>query len=353
MSKYRRQRIAFWSDQTLGIVIGVASIFAASRIGFQKAVGFARVQEMRRTRDLIRTIDDELAVNEDALRRALASWETEEFRHLHVVSRNFEKARGRTEYFFIDPAATEAVQAFYGQPLRRVIEQLRKTGGGPASRFFAIDLGAQLEKLEVARPLLAKEIARIVGELADAGYHEPIAVKEVAAVTTTTVTPEEQEILARRSSDGWTTGPQPYKGELPEVIHPAHAGALPLARGPLYVGWEAPSRSDAKWARAIVTFHAKVPAAHEHKLKVGIHDDAMRRFLSGEGAVATFAHAWTGSSGELVIPSRPDAWRWVSVSVEDEQGVRTPVEPVCGRAGRDEPRKHWWKPDEKALVLPR
>ena len=77
MSRHGRQRFAFWSDQLVGILIGVVSIFAASRIGFAKAVNFARVQEVRLTRDLVRTLDHELAVNEGSLRRGLAAWDSE------------------------------------------------------------------------------------------------------------------------------------------------------------------------------------------------------------------------------------------------------------------------------------
>ncbi len=353
MSKYRRARVAFWSDQLVGILIGVVSIFAASRIGFAKAVNFARIQEVRRTRDLVRTLDHELAVNEVALRKALAAWDSEDFGFLHLTTRANDKAKQRNEYFLVDPATALAVQSVYAPHMKRTLENVRKQGTGPAARYHALDLTVQLERIEAARPLLEKEIARLEEALEAAGLHDRSERKPAAAPPAGEPSAEEKALLALPASEGWKRGPVPYAGAVEEDLTALKLGVAPLGCGPAYISWSANLPPGKKPVRVILTFWDKAPPPYEHRMRAGVVDEAIRKFLGGEGGSFTLSREWTEMQGEVVDPNRPIGWRWVTIVVEDDAGGRRALEPLCGKAGRDEPRKHWWKPGEKALVLPK
>src|SRR5262249_21309329 len=53
MTGKNRARLAFWLSQGVSWIIAVASIFYASRIGFETAIQYQRYEELRKTRDLL------------------------------------------------------------------------------------------------------------------------------------------------------------------------------------------------------------------------------------------------------------------------------------------------------------
>ncbi len=355
MTQKARERCAFWVDILLGCAITFASIVVASRIGFREAVHFARFEETRRARDLLKAVEREMAGNERALRLALEDWDADAFRNVHVVTSAFERACESEEFFLLDAESTGAVTEAYAPSLLLAIAEIRKEGGGRLSHAYARQLAFHLDQFEDARPLLAGAVARLdeeLGEVERMDLWRSVVWRDEPAARST---PFEDTVAALPATRGWTRDPPTaYNGPLEDFLVSQHLAVVSLPRGPVALTFSAGDDDSGTPVTLHLCFAQRAPFLRAVR-PGGLDDVRLRRLLEGDSGPGGFVLSipYASLTGQVVDPNRPVGWRYVYALLEDAKGARHPVEHLrTWKLGDDPARRFLLDPADDALVLP-
>ncbi len=362
MVKRTKERIAFWLEQVVLIGVTVASIFYASRIGYEQATRFSAWRELQQTQLILLSARQELTLNRDALYSALQDWDSQAFTDLFVSTQAFNRVRDSDQYFHLASDTIERLSQAYAPSLQQVLESMQKQVGGPASRLYARILRHHLERMERAIPALDHELATQREKLE--AYEISLSDSWVEWRSTnlemnrTTPTSTTVSIKLSSSPDWSALRPHAYTGDLP-VMNWTQASTVPRTSGPLIWSYSV-SRSElggADAAKIILVLSREAP------LDMGetAAGDKLSELFSGriEGVDAiVLSHPLAPSDsrrieGEIVDPNPQFDWRWAYLLIEDSDGNRYPVSYLDGwRLGQGKAWQYWREPSENALTLP-
>lgn len=355
MTYKARERTAFWVGMAIATAITFFSIWMASRIGYREAVRFTRYEEIRKSRNLLRSMERELATNEEGLRRGVEDWDREEFRRVRVMTRSLERARESDEYFRLNQETLGTIAEAYGPSLDQTLDRIDKDRTEDNVRLFARNLWFHLEKMERARDLLNRDLIRLGEELKSGGVEDLFQTIPCPPDLIPELTKEEAAVCERSASPGWVAGPSsPYAGPVganQDLSFSRHLAVSVLPRGPIVLAFRGSVR---KPVRLWLCFCDRAP--FDGTLFAGRDDEAIRRLLSGDAGEGSFvvSHPMDQAQGHVIDPHRPIGWRWVFAVLEDQSGERRPVaDLVTWKVGKDEPARFRLKPSDKALVLPK
>ncbi len=354
MSYKAKERASFWIGQIIAAGIAFLCIWIASRIGFREAVRFTRYEEMRKSRDLMRSMERELSSNERALRRALEDWDSEEFRRVHVGTQSLDRAKESDSYLRLNLRTLKALSESYSGDLRETVEQTRRATGETAVRREARDLWIHFERMERTRPLLEEEIRRFEKEFGAGGIEVPFQPLLWPVEPPPEPTAEEERWMRAPASMERLPAGGVYEGNLTPAqdLGVRNLAVAVLPRGPLALTYKAQLSPDRKPARLLLCFTARLP--FESGVFAGRDDERLRRLLAGDAGEGSFAFALPVDqpTGEIVDPNRPIGWRWAYALIEDQKGERRPAELSTWKIGREERAKYRIRPSDKARVLP-
>lgn len=360
--RYFRARIHFWIDQALILVVTIASIWFASRIGYREALRFARYEEIRKSRNLMRAMENEMNVNERQLRIALEDWDSHGFRDYQPVTSSFERAKGSDEFFLVHPDTWVAMSDAYGPSFQNVIDLLRKSGTGEIVQIVARWFWAHVEKFEKARPLLERDIATVEARMREFGIEDVSIAKEWPPLPKAEPSPAERRAMDLPTSEGWTrSGPEAYGGTTLDFSFEFFAvPARP--RGPNLIQISTSFSGNRRATRLWVCLSSACPIPAGASYRVGQDAADLFAMYSGRGDVILTiplniepVNGYTKVELSLVDPGAPAGWRWMYLMVEDDTGERQVIRHPGMRkiSGEDNPRKFDAVVPEGALVLPR
>jgi len=352
-----RERIAYWGEVIVACSMTIVAIVVASQLGYREALNFARLEEQREEFNAMRSMERELASNENAIRRALDDWSGNSMRFLHVVTASYDRAKESDAYFRLDPETASELSGIYGGWVPRTIEGIRKHGPGPIFRVYAANLELTLEKIERARPLVARDVARLAAQLKAAGVEDPMTeiawpVEPVPAPTAT-----ETEAMNRRTTDGWTRGAPPeYKGALAPFHIGRYTAIAARPRGPVLLRFKNSRPPEGRRpVRLWLAFSDRAPTDRAHT--PGQDDDDLRKFFACGGASFVLSIPWTEWQADILDPNQPAGWRWAYGFLEDDAGDRHflymfEAWKIAG-GPKDVAWGHFAEPSDGALVLPK
>lgn len=362
-----RERLALWVDVLLSVATGIASVWFAVRIGSQEAIRFSRYEEARKSRDLLRAMENELNLNERTLNRALDDWDMRTFERVQVVSPAFTRARDSEELFFIDPQTWTAMTLAYEKTLQEVLEVLRMRKADAFTFTQMRYLRYHAELLAAARPLLERDIASIEDRLRRLGTPDVSAPYRWDPDPPPTWSPEEEEAARRPATKGWTReGAAVYSGPLQDHWDGNYKhfnwGALhlpPKTAGPVVVTISTPLERGTKLARVWVYLAQTCPISPADSVEAVRNPDGMRRLLAGRWPGVTALSCPVRSEEHyvkitLVDPNRPIGWKWAFFAIENDQGERSiPNGVQVWKVGRQEDyARISTRAPEDAIVLP-
>lgn len=353
MSYKARERASFWLGQIIAAGIAFLCIWVASRIGFREAVRFTRYEEMRKSRDLMRSMERELASNERALGRALEDWDSDDFRRVEVVTQSLERAKESESYLRLNLRTLKALSESYSGDLRETIEQIRRETGDLSVRREARDLWVHFERMERTRPVLEEDLRRFEKEFGSGGVEIPFQPLVWPTDPPPDPTAEEERWMKAPATMERIAAGGVYEGSLtPAQDLGVRTLAVPaLPRGPVVLTYKVQLTPDRKPTRLLLCFSTRLP--FESGVFAGRDDERLRRLLAGDAGEGSFAFVMPveGTSGEIVDPNRPIGWRWVYALIEDQKGERRPVTELSSwKIGRE--GKYRIRPSDKAHVLP-
>ncbi|MBI2901090.1 MAG: tetratricopeptide repeat protein [Planctomycetes bacterium] len=362
-----KERLAFGIEQAFMLAGAIASIWFASRIGYQEAIKFTRYQEVRRVRDLLRSMDHELAINERAVRRGLEDWTSDEFRGLHVVSRSFRRGKEGDDLFFLNYDTVRVMSDAYGELFQKALNQIREQGGGPIFRPNAVILTYQLDLLEDARPKLQDDIGRVEQEMHKLGGRDVSKPKQWPPDPVPEPDAEESAALKLPASTIWGRGAGARYAGLLQDFAWVHLAVAARPRGPVLISFRLNLSAESMPVRVWLCFRRKSPIDLTQILHAKIDEEELRAIFTGEEDANSFVMSYpldaasvrpagrdsVEVSGDIVDPNRLAGWRWLYVLLEDAAGQRHVVRGVTTwKIGPDDPWKFSAKVPDGALVLP-
>jgi|GEM_PF-2574482 len=362
MVKRTKERIAFWLEQVVLIGVTVASIFYASRIGYEQATRFSAWRELQQTELILRSARQELKLNRDALYSALQNWDSVAFTDLFVSTQAFNRVRDSDQYFHLSSNTIEQLSLAYAPSLQQVLQAMQEQVGGPSSRLYARILRHHLERMERAIPLLDDELATQTNRLQAYEIGVTDSWIEWRPATPPMLQPSPTSTTASTdlsSSPDWSAlATHRYTGDLP-TMNWTQVSTIPRTSGPLVWSYSV-SRSElggADPARIILVLSREAPldmgdTAAGNKLSELLSGD-----VGGVNAIA-LSHPLAPSDsrrieGEIVDPNPQFDWRWAYLLIEDSNANRYPVSYLDGwRLGQGKAWQYWREPSENALTLP-
>lgn len=360
--RFLRARVHFWIDQALILVVTVASIWFASRIGYREALRFARYEEIRKSRNLMRSMENEMNVNERQLRIALEDWDSHEFRDFQPVTSSFDRAKSSDEFFLVHPDTWVAMSNVYGPSFQSMIDLLRKSGYGEVVQIVARWFWAHVERFEKARPLLERDIAAVEARMREFGIEDVSIAKTWPPLPKVEPSPAERRAMELPTTPGWTrSAPESYGGPMHDFAFDFFAvPARP--RGPNLIQISTSFTDNRRATRLWVCLSSTCPIPAGIAYRVGQDVDDLASMYAGRGEVILTmpldiapVNRFTKVELTIVDPNAPAGWRWMYVMVEDETGERHVIRHPGMRkvSGEDDARKFDAVVPEGAIVLPR
>lgn len=352
MSYKAKERASFWLGQIIAAGIAFFCIWIASRIGFREAVRFSRYEENRKSRDLMRSMERELASNERALGSALEDWDSDPFRRLQVVTQSLERAKESESYLRLNLQTLKALSETYSDALRETVEQIRRETDDTSVRREARDLWIHLERMERTRSLLEEDLRRFEREFGSGGVEIPFQPLVWPTEPPPDPTAEEERWMKAPASAERLAAGGVYEGNLTPAqdLGVRNLAVAALPRGPMALKYNIQLTPDRKPVRLLLCFSTRLP--FESGVFAGRDDARLRRLLAGDAGEGSFAFVvpLEGTTGDIVDPNRPVGWRWVYALIEDQKGERRPVTELS--SWKIGPGKFRLRPSDKARVLP-
>ncbi|MBI2901089.1 MAG: hypothetical protein HYY17_12960 [Planctomycetes bacterium] len=345
MTYRARERLAFWIEQACALGIAVASIWYAARIGYTEAVRYARYDELRKERNLLRAMEGELAFNEESLRRTLRDWDHRALQRGHVNAPCFQALRESKEYVLISPDTWEAVTRAYEGILEADLDpEFRFRGRGVDGAYHRpAFLAFKAEQFRDARALIEKLIARTDERMRGFGIHDPFPPKRTQPEPVPPRDAEEEGFARRPASPGWGTGaPEKYEGpvgiyrsERRETVDSSSLCVPARARGPVVIEYALSLPKERRPARLWLFLTERYPLewrAHDPKAdeetlralvtgKLGGRTTVLNYPLSPPTSDIEHRPQYSFNWGGQILDTRdPLPWNWAYVTVEDDQG---------------------------------
>lgn len=365
MSYKGRERLAFWIEQVCGLSVAVLSVWYAARIGYTEAIRFNRYEELRKTRNMLRALEDEAAFNERECRQALSDCTLNQLNRTSIVAPSFQNVRESKSYLYFSPGAwcsiSDAYEGILDADAKEDMLRLRMEGGSYAPALFRL----KAEQLGKARTMLRKEVELVEARMRVFGSVEPSLPKPPRPVPPPILTEEETGIGRRPPSPGWGKGPPArYEGPivLPEGPPPlslnfGHLATPMRDRGPVIIDFLIEGiPADRRPARLWLYFSRTAPYDLEARFTLPQDEGTLRELLtrpSGAGAfvlnhpldpdalgfVAGNPPKW---SGQALDTNEIIGWNWVFAVAEDDVGtmrfLRFTSGPKVNRVQDKDPR---------------
>lgn len=361
LNKLHKERIAFWLMQVVTVFVTVASIWFASRIGYEEAVRFSQWEAVRHERNLLRAAEHELVLNERALRHALSDLGSESFRNVYVVTRAYDRVRQGDGFLELDRAAVLALSKAYSSTLAESIEKVHQGETGSVLLGYARTLTRHLEHMEESIPLVQAEVEALDAKLSVFGVPDiPLRLSTSPHPPAAELSEVEVEALGRTATPGWKHGasPSPYTGELREKIYWDSPIVPPQLRGPVVIefnGRHLPRERKVK--RVFLCFAQRAPLP----VWTEVDEPWQRRALAGDNGPGSFVMELELPKDdrlqiyEILDPNPELGWRWVYLVLEDDLGVRSAAKFSIWKVGEKNDGWHLKTKltPERLLVLPK
>lgn len=357
MTYRTRERLAFWLGQAITAVIAFATIWFASRLGYEEAIRYARYEEARKTRNRLRELDRELASNEQAIRAALEDWDGPGARNVTLNWVAYDRAKESDEYFLLDPQTTYALSQAYADWIRSAIEKIRNRTLA-TYRTHALNLSLFRERIEDSRPRLKQDLDKIEADVRRLRGGKPeVGVDPPEWPVPSRPPPTDDELAATKLAvtPGWARGAGGrYLGPLEDLSIGRHV-AVPVApRGPAILTWTMPLLPDGrKPARLWLCFTSRAP--FERAYSARRHEEELRKIYSFEvpGDPRVLNVPVESREIDVVDPNLPLCWRWVYGFLEDDAGQRFPLSQMhAWKVGGGRGSSYLRLPGPQTIVLP-